>query len=482
MKKNGALEVAIGMRPDVFNHNLETVPRLYPAIRPGARYFHSLRLLQRVKELDPTIFVGNDEKVFVIHVEHNMGAIIGMFLRDTPKERPLTHDLVATIFKGFGITVERAIITDLKNSTYFARLILQQTNELGRKIVEVDARSGATRNIVDEKAETFIWTAHAPKFDEIPGVWTHYLDDTGEIIYASERDGWKHLYLIDARTGAVKNQITRGAWAIRGVDQVDAKARQIWFRGNGRNHGQDPYFVHYYRVNFDGSGLVALTEGDGDHYRPKAGLAFSPDKKHFIDTYSRVDMPPVHELRRVSDGSLVCKLEQADVSALEATGWRAPEVFVAKGRDGKTDIWGIVCRPQKHDPKKKYPVIEYIYAGPHGSFTPKSFAAYRNMMALAELGFIVVQRGVSLSSGASEGVSRGRGRSDRGVAVGRDRDRSAGGNCRRSSPGLCLARAASLEGDRCAPRLSSDDDEGHRRRRPRPADRPDRVLGRQPLR
>ncbi|MFO0969367.1 MAG: prolyl oligopeptidase family serine peptidase [Gemmataceae bacterium] len=259
------------------------------------------------------------------------------------------------------------------------------------RIVEVDARSGATRNIVDEKAETFIWTAHAPKFDEIPGVWTHYLDDTGEIIYASERDGWKHLYLIDARTGAVKNQITRGAWAIRGVDQVDAKARQIWFRGNGRNHGQDPYFVHYYRVNFDGSGLVALTEGDGDHYRPKAGLAFSPDKKHFIDTYSRVDMPPVHELRRVSDGSLVCKLEQADVSALEATGWRAPEVFVAKGRDGKTDIWGIVCRPQKHDPKKKYPVIEYIYAGPHGSFTPKSFAAYRNMMALAELGFIVVQ-------------------------------------------------------------------------------------------
>lgn len=86
------------------------------------------------------IFVGNDEKVFVIQVEHNMGAIIGMFMRDTPKERPLTHDLITSVFKGFNISVERVIITELKNSTYFARLILQMQNELGRKLVEIDAR------------------------------------------------------------------------------------------------------------------------------------------------------------------------------------------------------------------------------------------------------------------------------------------------------------------------------------------------------
>jgi len=86
------------------------------------------------------IFVGNDEKVFVIQVENNMGAVIGMFLRDTPKERPLTHDLINSLFQAFGITVERAVITELKQSTYFARLILQQENELGRKIVELDAR------------------------------------------------------------------------------------------------------------------------------------------------------------------------------------------------------------------------------------------------------------------------------------------------------------------------------------------------------
>ncbi|HIG27235.1 MAG TPA: bifunctional nuclease family protein [Verrucomicrobiales bacterium] len=86
------------------------------------------------------IFIGNDSKVFVIQVEHNMGAVIGMFLRDTPKERPLTHDLISDVFKGFNITVDRIVITELRNSTYFARIFLEQKNEMARKIVEIDAR------------------------------------------------------------------------------------------------------------------------------------------------------------------------------------------------------------------------------------------------------------------------------------------------------------------------------------------------------
>jgi bifunctional DNase/RNase len=103
------------------------------------------------------IFIGNDEKVFVIQVEHSMGAIIGMFLRDTPKERPLTHDLVANILKGFGISVERVVITELKNSTYFARMILQQSNELGRKIVELDCRpSDAIALAVAQKRPIYV--------------------------------------------------------------------------------------------------------------------------------------------------------------------------------------------------------------------------------------------------------------------------------------------------------------------------------------
>jgi bifunctional DNase/RNase len=114
------------------------------------------------------IFVGNDEKVFVIQVEHNMGAVIGMFLRDTPKERPLTHDLIASIFKGFSITVERVIITELKNSTYYARLVLQQENELGRKIVEIDARPSDCLAIATaQKRPIFVRTALFEQVDDM---------------------------------------------------------------------------------------------------------------------------------------------------------------------------------------------------------------------------------------------------------------------------------------------------------------------------
>src|SRR5262249_14218557 len=232
----------------------------------------------------------------------------------------------------------------------------------------------------DEQSKTFIWTAHGSR------PYLNYLNRTEEIIYGSERDGWYHLYLIDSKEGKVKNQITKGEWVVRDVDRVDDQKRQGWFRASGRKEGQDPYLIHYYRINFDGTGLVALTEGDGNHT-----IQYSPDRKYLIDTYSRVDLAPVHELRRVSDGKRVCELERADTSELQARGWEPPEVFAAKGRDGKTDIWGIICRPRKLDPKKKYPVIEQIYAGPHGSHVPKTFGAARGFASLTDLGFIVVQ-------------------------------------------------------------------------------------------
>jgi dipeptidyl aminopeptidase/acylaminoacyl peptidase len=251
------------------------------------------------------------------------------------------------------------------------------------RIIEVEALTGKTRNLLDEKAATMV---DHYSFATANIQFREYLDETNEIIYVSEMDGWKHIYLIDAKEGKIKNQVTKGEWVVRKLERIDAKNRQIWFQGSGKNFNQDPYFIHHYRVNFDGTGLTALTEGDGNH-----AIQYSPDGKYLIDTYSRVDMAPVHELRKVADGTLVCGLDKADVSALESVGWRFPEVFVAKGRDGKTDIWGIVYRPQNFDPAKSYPVIEYIYAGPHSSFTPKTFKASQPMAALAELGFIVVQ-------------------------------------------------------------------------------------------
>ena len=266
-----------------------------------------------------------------------------------------------------------------------SRFSYQQTDRGHQRfrVIEIEAQSGAVRNLIDEKTETFIWTAHT----ESTGLSTlNWLTNSEEILYASESNGWRHLYLIDASAGQLKNAVTTGGWIVRGLDRVDETNRQVWFRASGVRPEQDPYLIHYGRVNFDGGGLTWLTEGNGQH-----SVQFSPDRKFIIDTYSRVDLPPVNELRRASDGKFVCKLEEADISALKESGWAAPEVFVAKGRDGQTDIWGIICRPRDFDPNKKYPIIEDIYAGPQSSFTPKTFSSSSRYESLTKLGFIVVK-------------------------------------------------------------------------------------------
>jgi dipeptidyl aminopeptidase/acylaminoacyl peptidase len=251
------------------------------------------------------------------------------------------------------------------------------------RVIEVNARTGQVRNLIDEQTKTFIWTAHTENLKLNPVTW---LEQTEEIIHASERSGWRHLYLVDAAAGKVKNPITAGDWVVRGIDLIDETNRVVWFHASGMYPDQDPYLVHYGRVNFDGSGLVFLTAGNGTH-----SISYSPDRRYLIDTYSRVDRAPVNELRRVSDGKLVCPLEEADVTELKAGGWAAPEVFVAKGRDGKTEIWGIICRPRDLDPGRKYPIIEDIYAGPQSAYVPKSFSAGSRYESLNRLGFVVVK-------------------------------------------------------------------------------------------
>jgi len=251
------------------------------------------------------------------------------------------------------------------------------------RIIKVKPRTGEVSTVLEENTETFIWTAHT---ENLALSLVNWLEKSDEIVYVSEMDGWRHLYLVDADKGGIRNQITKGPWVVRGIDRIDEDARQIWFHACGKNADQDPYFLHYYRVNFDGSGLLALTEGNGNH-----SIQYSPDNRYLIDTYSRVDAAPIHELRRVSDGKLVCPLEKADISELLAKGWSAPEVFVAKGRDGKTDMWGILCRPKDFDPSRKYPIIEYIYSGPQSSYVPKTFSPTSRYKSLTDLGFVVVQ-------------------------------------------------------------------------------------------
>ncbi|MGC4003863.1 MAG: DPP IV N-terminal domain-containing protein [Pirellulales bacterium] len=263
------------------------------------------------------------------------------------------------------------------DSVRFTFLFNQRGHQVLR-FLAVTASTGETKPVIDEVSKTFI---------DYSGKLYLHRTISNEIIWMSERDGWNHLYLIDAKSGSVKNRLTQGDWVVRGVDLVDERNRQIWFRAGGIAPEQDPYHIHFCRVDFDGKNLVRLTVGDGTHE-----IAYSPDKSTYIDTYSRIDLPPIHELRRTSDGKLLAELERADWTALVEAGWTKPERFVAKGRDGKTDIYGAIFRPTRFDTNRTYPVIERIYAGPHSSFVPKKFSEWHgNLQTYAELGFILVQ-------------------------------------------------------------------------------------------
>ncbi len=261
------------------------------------------------------------------------------------------------------------------DSSRFTFLHNQRGHQL-LQLLSVEANTGALRPIFEERSDTFVHYSRTGRFLE-------HLDTTSEVLWASERDGWNHLYLFDARTGRVKQQLTRGEWTVRGIEHLDATRRLVWFRAAGAGGLDDPYYEQLCRVNLDGTGFIVLTPEPGMHT-----IKLSPNKKFFVDTWSRVDAPPVSVLRRLDDGTNLLPLETADATALLSTRGRWPERFVAKGRDGQTDIYGIIQRPANFDPAKKYPVIERIYAGPHGYFTPKTFGTHD---ALLERGFIVVQ-------------------------------------------------------------------------------------------
>lgn len=246
-------------------------------------------------------------------------------------------------------------------------------------VMELGAKNGQTRAIIREQSSTFIHYS-GKRFRKD-------LADNKSIIWASERDGWNHLYLIDRESGQVKKQITKGNWPVRKVLHIDEDAKRILFTASGMNVGEDPYLIRYYSIDFDGQGFMDLTPEIANHE-----AYFNDDYTYFVDVYSTVEDAPRAVLRDGTTGQIRLELERGNIEELLAEGWKAPEVFSAKGRDGITDIWGIIIRPRNFDARESYPVIEYIYAGPHDSFVPKSFYANPSgMYELAELGFIVVQ-------------------------------------------------------------------------------------------
>ena len=298
-----------------------------------------------------------------------------------PVYLPVLFDVEARKQMALNVTpYENQFYLNLTGWREDSRAFTFEFNQRGHQryvIGEVSAADGSIRHLVDEQTKSFIYYYNNYRYD---------LDDGKELLWISERDGWRHLYLIDGTSGQVKQQVTKGEWVVRQVDYVDETNRVVYFTASGFNKGEDPYNLHYCRINLDGTGFTDMTPENGNHR-----VTFSADRSYFTDVYSRPDLPPVSQLKRTSDASVVAGLQRCDVSALQAESWQMPEVFCAKGRDGQTDIWGNIYRPMHFDASKSYPVVEFIYAGPHDSHVDKDFKPAHHLVSkLVELGFIVV--------------------------------------------------------------------------------------------
>jgi dipeptidyl aminopeptidase/acylaminoacyl peptidase len=240
--------------------------------------------------------------------------------------------------------------------------------------------TGEVRDVLEEKVTT-----------QYESGWRHsnwrYLAGSNEVIWFSERGNWGHLYLYDFSTGQLKRQITSGDWVVTELVAVDEKEHVVYFLAGGKEPGQNPYFHHLYRIGLDGKNLTLLTPEDGDHT-----ITMSSSGKLFTDTYSKPDAPPVTVLRNTS-GKVLATVAKTDISRLLATGWRPPELFSVKARDGVTDIYGLMFKPTNLDQARKYPIVNNIYPGPQGGSVGNwGFSAARgDSQSLAELGFIVVQ-------------------------------------------------------------------------------------------
>jgi dipeptidyl aminopeptidase/acylaminoacyl peptidase len=262
-----------------------------------------------------------------------------------------------------------------------SRLVFVSTSRDHKKanLRIADAGSGTVRDVMEEVSATQYESGQN-------SINWRYLPASNEFIWFSERDDWGHLYLYDATTGKLKNQITTGNWGITQLLKVDEKTRTLYFLAGGRETGRNPYLSHLYSVGFDGKNLKLLTPEDGNH-----NIILSPSGRFFVDNYSKQDVAPMSVLRD-ADGKLIVNLEKTDISRLTAAGWKPPTPFVVKARDGQTDLYGVMYTPSKLDANRKYPIINYIYPGPQGgSVGTWGFThAFGDNQALAELGFVVV--------------------------------------------------------------------------------------------
>ena len=302
--------------------------------------------------------------------------------------RPRKENFILDLFSKQQIRIEACAepgyhcrIADWQPDGFELLLFRQTTDDKRLELIAADTKTGATRIVLTETQKTFVIGERPPLFFGRVFTW---LPDGKRFLWLSERDGWRHLYLYDLEGNLIR-RLTEGAWPVVRVVAVDEKSGWVYFAAHG--DPQRRYDTHLYRVSLDGRGLARLTEATGQHE-----IQFAPSKQFFIDTHSTVARPLTVELRR-ADGTLLQVLSKANIDPLiRELKWRPPEEFVVKAADGKTDLYGVLFKPYDFDPRRKYPVIEVIYAGAHVSVVPKSFTDYHYYLgltpALPQLGFI----------------------------------------------------------------------------------------------
>jgi dipeptidyl-peptidase-4 len=243
-----------------------------------------------------------------------------------------------------------------------------------------DATTGKIRDVLREDVAT--------QYESGNGVvnW-RVLPASNEVIWFSQRDDWGQLYLYDLATGRLKSRITSGEGNVDQLLRIDEKNRTLYFTGNGKERGRDPYFRHFYKIRMDGTGLTLLTPENADHE-----ISLPASGQYFIDTYSRPEVAQISVARDLNGKTLVA-LETADITGLRAIGWKPPMPITVKARDGKTDLYGLLYAPTNLDTTRKYPIVNHIYPGPQtGSVGGRSFSVARgDAQGLAELGLVVVE-------------------------------------------------------------------------------------------
>lgn len=351
--------------------------RKFAMIRSDVRQVKKLWVINSLAKPRPTLETYSYAMPGEEHIPQREILIFDIYERSRVKVK-------AERFKDQYLAIQRARrLASSRDDDYIPSLWLSETSDklyftrTSRDLHRVDVcvadtSTGEVKVLIEERMNTYI--------DTQPLV---LIGNGREIVWWSERDGWGHYYLYDGQ-GRLKRQLTFGPYSCRGIEGVDEKNRILYFTACGREEGEDPYYLHLYRVSLEGGPVKLLNPGNYNHY-----VSFDDKNLFFVDNFSRVNTVPESVLRD-NQGRVILHLEKADLSLLFAAGYKFPKPFKVKAADGLTDLYGVMYKPFDFDESKLYPIIAYVYPGPQTESVPKSFSVRRGNTALAQFGFIVI--------------------------------------------------------------------------------------------